>query len=194
MSEVSPANTNEVNIGNTIDNAAKLSSYQIWLAILVALVFTADGIANVVLPVAIPSIGQEWGLSRDAFKIVIACGLAGVAIGASIGGIISDKFGRRMTLIVCVMLFGVMTALSALAHSIQMLATLRFFDGLGIGGAIPIGMALIAESMNKRRRSMCIALCMGCIPVGSTVASVMAPFALPDWRLLFWLGGLLPVT
>ena len=186
------SNENQINVGQTLDETTSLGRYQKLIIVMIAAVFAADGIANVVLPVAIPFIGKDWGLPRDAFKVVMAFGLLGVAFGAAIGGMLGDKFGRRNALIGCVALFGIMTAASAMSTSIEMLALFRALDGIGIGGAVPTGMALLAESMNKRRRSFAIALSMGFLPIGSTIASAMAPVVLPNWQLLFIIGGLIP--
>lgn len=183
-----------ISISETLDDGA-LGAYQKWIVFLIALVFAMDGLANIALPIAIPSIMAEWGVGRDSFKFVMAAGLCGVAVGATFGGWLGDKIGRRPALIFCVMLFGVMTILAAFVNNLEMLALVRAIDGLGIGGALPTGMALLSESMPARRRSIAIALSMVCIPVGAFMAGGLAALVLPNygWSMLFIVAGFFPV-
>lgn len=176
-------------------NDHPLGTYQKLVVLLIVLVFIMDGVANTVLPVAIPALMKEWGLSRDPFKFVVGAGLLGVAVGAVLGGYLCDKFGRRRALIGCVVLFGSMTALSSLVANIEQLMLVRVLDGLGIGGAIPAGMALLFESMPVRRRSIAIAASMVGIPLGGFLAGGLASLVLEShgWHTLFLLGGLGPL-
>lgn len=176
-------------------NEHPLGAYQKLVVLLIVLVFIMDGVANTVLPVAIPALMKDWGLARDAFKFVVGAGLMGVAVGAVLGGYLCDRFGRRNTLIACVLLFGSMTALSGFVANIQQLAMVRVLDGLGIGGAIPAGMALLFESMPARRRSVAIGASMVGIPLGGFLAGGLASLVLEShgWHTLFMLGGLGPL-
>lgn len=177
-------------------NAHPLGTYQKLIVLLIVLVFIMDGVANTVLPVAIPSLMKEWGLSRDPFRFVVGAGLMGVAMGAVLGGYLCDKVGRRRALIGCVVLFGGMTALSSLVQNVHQLMIVRVLDGLGIGGAIPAGMALLFESMPVRRRSIAIASSMVGIPLGGFLAGGLASLVLEShgWHTLFLLGGLAPLV
>ena len=177
-------------------NANPLGPYQKLVVLLIVLVFIMDGVANTVLPVAIPSLMKDWGVARDAFKFVVGAGLMGVAVGAVLGGYFCDRFGRRNTLIGCVLLFGSMTVLSAFVGNLQQLMLVRVLDGLGIGGAIPAGMALLFEAMPLRRRSIAIAASMVGIPLGGFLAGGLASLVLAShgWPALFLLGGLGPLV
>ncbi len=174
-----------------IINKNQLGQYQKVIVFLIVLVFVMDGVANTVLPIAIPSIMSDWGVARDAFKFVMGIGLFGVAIGATLGGVIADKIGRKNALIGCVAVFGSMTVASALTTNLYELAILRTLDGLGIGGAIPAGMALLFESMPNRRRSLAIAASMVGIPLGGFLAGGLSSLLITDygWQVLFIVAG-----
>lgn len=172
------------------------SLFQKWVLVFAALAFAVDGLANQVLGLAIPSLVRAWGARRDAFATVAALGLVGVTIGAATGGVLGDRLGRRSGLIGSVVLFGVMTAASAWSRDVVSLAVMRTLAGLGIGGALPNGAALISEFTPLRRRSLAIALGMVFIPIGGVLAGVIGGFVLPiyGWRALFVCCGVIPIA
>jgi AAHS family 4-hydroxybenzoate transporter-like MFS transporter len=184
-----------IDLGHALD-FAPWSAFQKRVLALAALAFSVDGLANQVLGLAIPSLVRDWGASREAFAPVAAFGLIGVALGAALGGVIGDRLGRRAGLIASVFLFGLMTCLTANAHGVGGLASMRLIAGLGIGGAIPSGAALITEFTPLHRRSLAVALGMVFIPVGGLLAGVIGAYLLPTfgWRGLFLAAGLLPLV
>lgn len=171
------------------------SAYQKRLLVLAALAFAVDGLANQVLGLAVPALIGAWHAPREAFAPVAALGLVGVAVGTALGGMFGDRFGRRAGLIGSVLLFGLMTAGTAAADGLVPLMWLRLLAGLGIGGAIPNGAAIISEFTPLRQRSLAIALGMLFIPVGGVLAGAIGTFALASlgWRELFLICGVLPV-
>jgi MFS transporter, AAHS family, 4-hydroxybenzoate transporter len=172
------------------------SAYQKRLLVLAALAFAVDGLANQVLGLAVPALIGAWHTPREAFAPVAALGLIGVALGTAIGGMLGDRFGRRAGLIGSVLLFGVMTACTAAVNGLAALMWLRLLAGLGIGGAIPNGAAIISEFTPLRQRSLALALGMLFIPVGGVLAGAIGTLALASlgWRELFLICGVLPVA
>jgi len=163
---------------------------------LAALAFALDGLANQALGLALPALIRDWNRPREAFASVAALGLIGVALGTVLGGVAGDRAGRRAGLIGSVLFFALMTAAMARARDLEALLMLRFFSGMGIGGAIPNGAALISEFTPARRRSLAIALGMLFIPVGGVLAGLLGALVLPrwGWRALFALCGALPLV
>ena len=177
-------------------NDAPWSTFQKGVLVLAALGYAVDGLANQVLGLAIPALIHDWQATKGDFAPVAAAGLIGVAIGTAAGGVCGDRFGRRVALIGSVLLFGVMTSLTAAVDGIPALLVLRLIAGLGIGGAIPNGTALIAEFTPAHRRSLAIALGMVFIPVGALLSGLLGVSILPSagWRGLFLIAGLLPLA
>jgi len=75
------------------------------------------------------------------FHVKLCRGDHGVAIGA-----LTDRFGRRVTLISCVAGFSVLTLLIAIAPNVEVFIALRFLAGLGLGGCLPIALAFVDMS------------------------------------------------
>jgi len=183
------------NIASVLDDGA-WAPYQKLVLALAALAFLMDGVANQALGLAVPSLMSDWGLSRDSFASVTAIGLIGLTIGAVAGGVLGDRYGRRIMLVGSVLLFGVMTLAASAAGNITTLFWLRLFDGLGIGAAIPNGAAIISEFTPLRKRPLAIAIGMVFIAIGSVFAGLVATAVLPalGWSGLFLVLGLAPIA
>jgi AAHS family 4-hydroxybenzoate transporter-like MFS transporter len=183
-----------VDVGRLLDNG-RWGGYQRVLIGLTALAIIFDGIDNQLMGVAIPTIMREWSVARADFAPVVSLGYVGMMIGGAVAGLAGDRLGRRVALLASMVLFGVMTMAMTLVDNIAALAALRCVTGIGLGGAIPNAAALSAEYVPVRQRPFAVTLTILCIPVGATLAGLIAIPVLPafGWRALFLFGGLAPV-
>src|SRR6266852_6165740 len=133
-----------------------------------------DGFDNQLLGFAIPALIRDWGLTRTAFVPVIALSLIAMSVGTAAAGVLGDRFGRRPTLIASVAFFGLMTLATALCGSITTFTVARMFAALGLGGAMPHAVALLAEFTPRRRRSFAVTVGMICTPVGGLIAGLVS--------------------
>ena len=172
------------------------SGYQKLLVAATAMTIIFDGLDNQLLGAAIPSMMREWSLGRPAFASVLAAALFGMMIGGFIGGYIGDRVGRRIALLGSVISFGVLTVFMSFANDVTTLTWLRFFAGLGLGGAMPNAAALASEYVPLRRRPFAVTLTIVCIPLGGTLAGFTGAVVLPayGWRALFLVGGIFPLV
>ena len=125
-----------VDVGTLIDEG-RWTGYQKLLIFGTALTIILDGVDNQLLPNAVPTLIQEWGRPRADFINALSIGPFGMMLGGLFGGILGDRLGRRTALLGSVLTFAVLTLAIAFANSIEMLATLRFLAGVGLGGAMP---------------------------------------------------------
>jgi AAHS family 4-hydroxybenzoate transporter-like MFS transporter len=183
-----------MDIGQAIDGGA-WGGYQVWMLALVAFTVIFDGLDIQVLGLAIPPMMKEWGVTRAQFAPVVALSLVGMTVGTLLAGDIGDRFGRKAGLIGSVLCFGLLTAVSALATDVKTLSILRFLAGMGLGGALPNSSALNAEMTPARWRAQSVMLTILCVPLGSMLGGLLAQATLPTmgWRVLFLVGGLLPI-
>lgn len=182
-----------VDVTKTLDEGS-LKGYQVLLIIGTALTIILDGIDNQLLPNAIPTLMGEWGQERPYFLNALALGPFGMLIGGLIGGVLGDRLGRKVALLASVLTFAVLTLAISTVTSIGMLELLRFLAGVGLGGAMPNAATLAAEYVPRRQRPFAVTLTIICIPLGGFVAAYVASLILPDWRLLFRIGGLIPLV
>ena len=183
-----------VDLGRLLDEGPWTAA-QRWFVALTALTIIFDGADNQLLANVIPALMREWGVARSAFAPAFALGLVGMMIGGATAGMIGDRVGRKIALLSSVLAFGVATLAMALATNLSMLGLLRFLAGLGLGGAIPNAAALAAEFVPRRHRSFAVTLTIVCVPLGGTLAGLLAIRLLPfGWRSIFVVGGLVPVV
>jgi len=162
--------------------------------VLAALAVILDGFDNQLLGFSITAIAKEFGAERSAFSWILALGYVGVGLGTAIGGIVGDRVGRKLALMLSVGIFGLFTLAAAAAPSLVLLGIFRIAAGVGIGMVFPAVASLIAEFTPLRRRSLAIALSIVCVPVGGLIGGIVAASLLDSfgWRGLWVLGGALP--
>ena len=66
-------------------------------------------------------------------------------LGSLFAGILGDRIGRKPSLIGCVAIFGVFTLLTARSTNLGSLTELRFLASLGLGGGVPLTIALATD-------------------------------------------------
>jgi AAHS family 4-hydroxybenzoate transporter-like MFS transporter len=181
---------NTVDISPLLDGG-QWGGYQRFVVALAAMALIFDGADIQVLGVAVPTLMKEWSMPRSAFVPVIAIGLVGMALGSVFIGIIGDRWGRRRALIGSITVLGIFTAVASQAHDVRTLEVLRLLAGFGLGGALPNASALAAEYVPLRHRPFAVTLTIVCIPLGSSLAGLVAAHVLPvhGWRVLFMAGG-----
>ncbi|NOW47967.1 AAHS family 4-hydroxybenzoate transporter-like MFS transporter [Novosphingobium sp. SG751A] len=171
------------------DNAWGLS--QKLLLALVSLAILMDGFDNQALGFALPGLMRDWGVTKSALGGALAAAQLGMLIGAIGGGVLGDRMGRKMALVISVVMFGAATLLIGFVGSPSQLAALRFVAGIGLGATFPNAAALVAEFTPARHRSLAVIISIVCVPLGGVLGGVGASFILPTtgWQALFFIAG-----
>jgi AAHS family 4-hydroxybenzoate transporter-like MFS transporter len=184
-----------IDVGEAIDEG-RWSGYQKLLIAGTALTIILDGVDNQLLGNALPTLMAEWAMPRSAFATVLAVGPFGMMVGGALGGMLGDRIGRRTALLFNVLSFAVLTLAIAAVNDMFMLGLLRFLSGVGLGGAMPNAAALASEYVPRRQRPFAVTLTIVCIPLGGTLAALLAGRVLPvyGWRGLFVIGGVIPIV
>jgi MFS family permease len=125
---------------------------------------------------------------------IIATTLCGWALGGVVAGIVADYIGRKRTMILAILMYSVMTGLSAFSWDWLSFAVLRFLVGLAIGSEWVTGTAMTAEFWPDHARGRGIGLFQSGFGIGFFLASFVWLFvgaAGPGaWRLMYLLGVL----
>jgi MFS transporter, AAHS family, 4-hydroxybenzoate transporter len=183
-----------LDIGQILDGET-IHPIQIFGVILAALAAAMDGFDGQLIGFAIPSILREWHLTREAVSPVVAAGLLGMVVGSVSISALADSYGRRFALIASITFFGILTVITGFSNNIELLTILRFFSGLGIGGALPCASIIAVEFFPARVRTIAVTATVVCYPIGGILSGLFSAHVLPtsDWHALFYLGGAFPI-
>jgi len=141
-------------------------------------------------------IAHEFGLRPGQIGWVFFASNLALVIGASFGGLSADRFGRKPVFVCAVLTFGVATYATTWVFDFWSLSAARALAGVGFGAALPNLMAVAADiSLPERRTSTATAMFCG-TPLGGGLVAAYTQL-LPNnygWRILFEVGGALPIV
>jgi AAHS family 4-hydroxybenzoate transporter-like MFS transporter len=180
----------------SLETGPRMSAAQLSSLVLCGALLFLDGFDTQAIGYVAPALLQEWGASRAALGPVFSFGLAGLMLGALVAGPVADRLGRKPVLIGCAVIFGALTICCAIARSLEWLMLLRFLAGLGLGGVMPNGIALVAESTPDRLRGRLVTILVCGFSLGAAAGGYLAAWLIPafGWRAVFLLGGVLPLA
>jgi AAHS family 3-hydroxyphenylpropionic acid transporter len=154
-----------------------------------------EGIDLQAAGVAAAGIGAEFKPTPDQFGTFFSASTFGLFLGALIGGRLADSIGRKKVLVTSIALFGLFSLLTAWATDVQYLIWARALTGLGLGGALPMLLALVTESSATKQRSASVAVVYAAMPLGGAGVSLLIMLiAGSQWRTIFVVGGVLPLV
>jgi AAHS family 4-hydroxybenzoate transporter-like MFS transporter len=169
----------------------KLTPFNWMLMILSWLITMFDGLDMMMVSFTAPYMREELNLTTTQLGHVFSAGTAGMVVGGLAFTYIGDRIGRRPTIIFAGLAFGILTFLTGFARSYELLVTLRFLDGLAIGGLLPLAWALNIEFVPKQVRATVIAFIMMGFSIGSSVAGPLTNWLAPvyGWEGVYFVGG-----
>ncbi len=141
---------------------------------------------------------EEWNLSAGQAGTVGSTAFLGMVIGAVWVGRLSDKRGRKFAVIGSVIVLSVFTLLCAFAVNPWMFGAFRLLAGVGLGGLVPSVNAMTSDLVPRRTMSAWATVMMSGVPLGGSIAAVLAQFIVPShedwgWRFMFLLA-LIPLV
>lgn len=136
----------------------------------------------------LPQLAASLGTTEALGQATMSACMIGLGLGQLVAGPLSDRFGRRLPLMVGVTAFALLSALCAMAPSIELLLVARFLQGLAGSAGIVICLAIARDQFEGAELSRMLSLLFlvsGTAPiiapvVGGQLARVM------DWRGIFW--------
>lgn len=159
-----------------------------WIALIAALGGLLFGYDTGIIAVALVGLGRQFGLGDTAKQLITAALIFGAMIGCLGTGPISDRWGRRRTVMLVGTIFGIGSLCSALSPSVPFLIASRLLLGLSAGSATQIVPVYIAEVAPSARRGRMVALFQLMIVSGITVAYCTGFVLGNHWRVMFALG------
>ena len=169
-----------------------MSRAQIAGVVVCVLLNALDGFDVLSIGFASPGIAKDWGVARAALGVVLSMELIGMAFGSVVLGNLADRWGRRPTILLCIVVMASGMLLASTAHDLTTLSAYRFYTGLGIGGMLACTNAMVAELSNAKRRALCVAIMAAGYPMGAVLGGLVSGYLLKTggWHDIFLFGGL----
>lgn len=171
---------------------AKLGSFHITLLLLAGSCWAWAAYGVTIVGFMLPALKSEWAVTASGLGALAGVGMLGMLAGSVIGGYLSDRFGRKRTLVFNMLYLGILFVTSSLSGSYLTLLVFRFFTGMGLGAILPAGGTLVAEFSPSRYRGVMVVLMNAFWGLGGTVASLIGYTLVlqSGWRPALLFGGL----
>ncbi|MFZ5670187.1 MAG: Bcr/CflA family multidrug efflux MFS transporter [Pseudomonadota bacterium] len=137
---------------------------------------------------ALPAIGRGLGAGAEATQATLAAFFAGMAIGQFLYGPASDRFGRRMPILVGIAVYVAASAWCAVSTSVEGLILARFIQALGGCAGAVVARAVVRDQFDHTETARMLSLLTLIMGVAPIVAPLLGGWVLAafDWRAIFW--------
>jgi len=160
------------------------------IAITVTLATFMEVLDTSIANVALPHIAGGLGASQDEATWVLTSYLVANAVILPASAYLTTFLGRKRFYMICVLLFGISSALCGLAPSLPLLIFFRVLQGAGGGGLAPSEQAILADTFPPAKRGQAFALyglAVVCAPaIGPTLGGWITDNF--DWRWIFFIN------
>jgi putative MFS transporter len=121
----------------------------------------------------------------------ISLTFVGMTIGALVTGFLGDRFGRRFTYQVNLLVFGLASLAAAFAQDMNQLIVCRFVQGLGLGAEIVVGYSTLTEFVPPQSRGRWLSFMAFMVVAGFPATALLSYFIIPawGWRPMFVIAG-----
>ena len=172
-------------------DAAWRPKANIWaIAITVTLATFMEVLDSSIANVALPHIAGSLGASQDEATWVLTSYLVSNAVILPASAYLTTFIGRKKFYMICVVLFGISSALCGLAPSLPLLIFFRVLQGAGGGGLAPSEQAILADTFTPKQRGQAFALyglAVVCAPaIGPSLGGWITDNY--DWRWIFFIN------
>jgi len=176
--------TTEVSISKSRDN---------WYAVLASTIgWTLDSFDYFIVVMVLTEIAKEFNRTNTQVALTITITLAFRPVGAFLFGLMADRYGRRIPLMIDVIAFSVLSIASGLAPNFTTFVIIRALFGIAMGGEWGAGASLVMEKVSPKWRGLLSGVLQQGYTTGNLLASLAYFLIVPHfgWRALFFVGGL----
>ncbi len=186
-------------LSDSVDKIPVTRTHIVTIALIVAGMFF-DILESNSVGLAGSNIIKSFGISKPQFALITSMTFIGLTLGAWAAGALADLKGRKFSLVLNLFIYTIGGVFCAIAPNYEFFMVARLFVGLGLGGELAVGIALISEMMPTRLRASSVAaLNIFSGGLGNVIAPLYAGLVLvvlgdffggpaTSWR---WLFGLL---
>ena len=154
--------------------------------------WSLDAFDFFILILCVNALATQFHEKVSAITEAIFWTLAMRPLGAVLFGLLADKYGRRLTLMIDILAYSVFELASAFAPSLKVFLVMRAFFGIAMGGEWGVGAALTFETLPAEGRGFFSGLLQEGYVVGYLLAALVYRTLFPvfGWRGMFVIGAL----
>jgi putative MFS transporter len=169
-----------------------ISAWHTKIRAIIAFAWFFDAFDALAIAYVLPAIIPLWHIPQPQIGGLISIGYAGQIIGSLLFGYLAQSYGRVRAMIGSLILFSITSLTCAFAWDYQSLFWMRFIQGFGLGGEVPVIATYLNELAKADRRARFIILCQLAFPIGLLAASAVGLAVVPTigWRWMFVIGAL----
>ncbi|QBR03992.1 MFS transporter [Paraburkholderia pallida] len=176
-----------------LDRLPVMATHYLWAALLAANLML-EYYDNAIFAYAIPTIKKHTNLSLEQIGFVTRAFFVGSIIGALMGGVLSDKRGRRSVLVWATVLYSLGALATAFAPGYETMLAARAITGIGVQAATSVLLVYVAEMFPRRARGRFASVVLMGYVVAGIGAAALTMFVLPHgspnaWRHLLVAGS-----
>ena len=136
---------------------------------------------------ALPSLEAEFGAGQGAVQLTLTSVAVGLAVGQLVAGPLSDRFGRKVPVLVGVGAYALASVLCALAPSVWLLVGIRLLQGIAGAAGIVLARAVVRDRTEGTEAARAFALLASIGGAAPVLAPVLGGQLLrvTDWRGVF---------
>lgn len=193
------ANAGKYTVSDVLDSF-KVNKFTWFMFFVLGFAMVFDGYDYMIVSYTLTQISAGWDLNTIATGSLSSWSLFGLIVGGACSGIISDKIGRKKTLVGAIFIYSLLTIPQAFSPNFAFFATFRVLAGIGLGSCIPVVTTCFSESTPTNKRALFITFGMAWMIVGWVLAGLVGRAVVgqttqiiagfDNWRICYLIGGI----
>ena len=137
---------------------------------------------------SLPKMADYFGAATVVVNMTMVAFFISMAVGMLVLGPLSDRFGRKITLIVSLLLYMLASVMCAVTASIYFLILMRIIQGIGAGGMVSLSIAIIKDCFEGPTRATALAVVQSMSVIAPIAAPVIGALIIQvsTWRTVFF--------
>jgi putative MFS transporter len=167
-------------------------SWHLKMRLIICTAWFFDAFDSIAIAVVLPPLIGLWHLRPQDIGPLIGIGFLGQLAGAIAFGWIAERWGRRGSMLATLLIFSLGSLACAAATSYAMLFWLRFVQGIGLGGEIPLMAAYVSEFAHAKDRGRFSVSIQVLFSVGLLAVALVGVYVVPrwGWQWMFIIGAI----
>jgi MFS transporter, putative metabolite:H+ symporter len=167
-------------------------SWHLKMRLIICTAWFFDAFDSIAIAYVLPPLIGMWHLSPQQIGSLIGIGFLGQLVGAIAFGWIAEHWGRKRSMLATLLIFSLGALACAGAQSYTMLFWLRFIQGIGLGGEIPLMAAYVNEFAHAKNRGRFSVSVQVLFSAGLVAVALVGVYVVPNWgwQWMFVIGAI----